>query len=345
MSRLGRILLLLGLGLGVFHVDLAFGQRNSENRLEKEHELGMLFVNGKHLPPPYVISVDGESVRVNGSVYPIPADEYLAEEGWSRSDGSARFVSQRELEGRRPRTSNAQRWAFGLCDALDNDALVVAFDQVEPVVLYDTISQGVFCTAALAEPPSVKQLDEVTAFAPNDRERWVQWLMSFQPEPALSTWLTQRASKFRLAQDANERQIRAFERLELATYPLNMMAMLLGVIGLGHSLRWHTHLLPAAESLKGMKVALTLIVGMSAIDLVWTILSIQAGKMTEMNPIAAQFVGTPSGLALFKLTATGTACLALYWKREHPRIQLATWWMCLVCVLLTFRWIVVDSAM
>ena len=86
-----------------------------------------------------------------------------------------------------------------------------------------------------------------------------------------------------------------------------------------------------------------LMLGMSAVDLLWTIMAGQAGVMKEINPLAAGLIQTPTSLALFKVTATAIGCGLLYSFRDRRRVQEATWWMCLVCVLVTFRWVMFDS--
>jgi hypothetical protein len=67
--------------------------------------------------------------------------------------------------------------------------------------------------------------------------------------------------------------------------------------------------------------------------------------MRELNPVAAQLVGSPMHLILFKVVATGAGGAILFIWRHRSQIQQAAWWMCLVCVLLTFRWVVFDSVL
>jgi hypothetical protein len=86
-----------------------------------------------------------------------------------------------------------------------------------------------------------------------------------------------------------------------------------------------------------------LIAALSGLDLVWTLLASHAGQMAELNPIGTQLLGNPLHLSLFKITATVASCSLLMFLRRHPRAQLATWWMCLICTVLTFRWLVLHS--
>jgi hypothetical protein len=90
-------------------------------------------------------------------------------------------------------------------------------------------------------------------------------------------------------------------------------------------------------------VSLALIAAFSGLDLVWTLLASGAGQMTELNPIGSHLLRNPLHLSLFKITATVVSCGLLMYLRQHQRAQLATWWMCLVCTVLTFRWLVLNS--
>ena len=83
--------------------------------------------------------------------------------------------------------------------------------------------------------------------------------------------------------------------------------------------------------------------GMAGLDLVWTILAGQAGVIREVNPFAASILQSPIQLVAFKFAATGLGIGILYVWRHRRQIQNVTWWMCLVSVLLTFRWVVLDS--
>ncbi len=88
-----------------------------------------------------------------------------------------------------------------------------------------------------------------------------------------------------------------------------------------------------------------LILAMSGLDLIWTALSAAAGEMRELNPMAVHLVDSPELLVVFKMVVTLLACGILLTLRAQPKAQFATWWMCLVCVLLTFRWVVFQSLM
>jgi hypothetical protein len=142
----------------------------------------------------------------------------------------------------------------------------------------------------------------------------------------------------------------ALRRLENVAYPLTILGMLVGVFALGYLLQWSARGLVsddvascAPQSVRSTWVGLLLIIAMSAIDLIWTILSGSAGLMNELNPVASDLIHSPLHLLIFKVSATAFGVGLLYVARRRRQPQLATWWVCLVFVLLTFRWAVFNS--
>jgi len=65
--------------------------------------------------------------------------------------------------------------------------------------------------------------------------------------------------------------------------------------------------------------------------------------MRELNPLASRLISDPEALVAFKVVATLLGCGVLFALRRHSRAQLASWWMCLVCTMLTFRWLMFNS--
>ncbi len=54
-------------------------------------------------------------------------------------------------------------------------------------------------------------------------------------------------------------------------------------------------------------------------------------------------IESPALLAVFKLTSLLLACWILLRLRRYHGAQVASWWMCLVCTVLTFRWVTFNS--
>lgn len=324
---------------------------------------GILFIDGQYLPKPYLIEATAQVVTVNGIPYaavPRPGDEEMdSEEDFTdrpaaENSGPSRRRRSGAGGGRRvhPARVATVHAARDLVDALLMDSIVVAFGN-EPVRVLSTPSdEFVVFGAVLAGNPTDEQIHEFVNLmgGPESRESWTRWVREFRPDAAVRAHMEKRIQLITETEAASQSQVNAVLRLEKFAYPLTVIGMLLGVIALGHMLKWTGRGLASEtgddrseESVRYAGTALLLMLGMSAVDLVWTILAGQAGLMREMNPLAAGMIDSPAKLATFKVLATSVGIGILYVWRQRRQIQQATWWMCLVSVLLTFRWVMFDS--
>ena len=363
--RLAHFVVFASVALGpitsrCLHADPVGGSQPRATQLTEVIQTGWLFVDGVYLRPPYRIEVSPDSVVVNGTPLPIDlADEAFAPErglnrlkrGPFRNRGRRLGLVSAGPARHHARQTTAERFALTLTTSLRTDGAVILFQGAPYVDLHSPSEQFTFCETMLAAQPTRDQIDAFARLpeAESERTAWQQWLAEFTPAVDLRTRM-QALVTDTLARDAEQsKQIIATQRLDRFAYPLTLVAMMLGVIGFGHLLQWVGRGLAdqseagASTGAKYAATALLLMLGMSAIDLIWTVLAVQAGAMSEVNPIAAPFADSPARLALFKLAVTGTALAILYVWRSRPSTQQATWWMCLVCVLLTFRWVMFDS--
>lgn len=65
--------------------------------------------------------------------------------------------------------------------------------------------------------------------------------------------------------------------------------------------------------------------------------------MRELNPLGSRLIDDPVQLSAFKIATTLLCCTLLYALRGHATARTAAWWLCLVCTVLTFRWLVANS--
>ncbi|MDG2130485.1 MAG: DUF5658 family protein [Fuerstiella sp.] len=328
-------------------------------------EQGLLFLNGEFLSGPYRIEGTIDSVAVNGIRLPASA---LTMRDSGRRGGGGRGDRGRGSrgQGRSAESAEQERGASGnrrgqfpsiraarLCAAsLHDDCIVVVFDDQPLRVLSHIAGEYEFCESMLAESPARDQVEQFVQYGGTSagREIWRAWLQDFTPDSELRVLMQERIDAADTVEAQNFSDIAASARLEQFAYPLTIAGMLLGVIAFGHMLKWMSRGFDqpdgrASESERFVVVALCLMMGMSVIDLIWTILAGQAGAMTELNPLAAQFIDSPIQLACFKVFATAIGFGILFAWRQRRQVQQATWWMCLVCVLLTFRWVMFDSMM
>ncbi|WP_182868352.1 EF-hand domain-containing protein [Rhodopirellula sp. JC639] len=132
-------------------------------------------------------------------------------------------------------------------------------------------------------------------------------------------------------------------------YWFTVGAMFLSILGFGHLLNcppkkqtgWRD---VSDDHSAGRHVicSVAFIAGLSVIDLVWTILASGSGHFIELNPVGSELLGDYS-IAIFKLL-TLALTITLFLRLRHFRgAQIGSWWMCLVCTLVTWRWLVSES--
>ena len=257
--------------------------------------------------------------------------------------GLSRLMKRDHLS---PAVRNARQIASSLENGrvviLNADSPMVTLNLPEPTYLfYDAILTGNATDQQLETLNSIMSKEET-------REQWDQSLYLLVPDEGLRKLLRVRINSLTNGDERNDREAQALLRLDRMSYPLTTSGMLLAVVALWNVIRWPRN--PdrqsdsVAHSLKKYSItAIWMILGMSCVDLTWTVLAYRAGVMREVNPLASLFITSPLQLAVFKITATGIGLGILYFWRHRSQAQHATWWMSLVCVLLTFRWVVFDQ--
>lgn len=195
-----------------------------------------------------------------------------------------------------------------------------------------------------------------------ERDSFLNSAYSFagiKPEPAMQTWLselkpdtnltrraTQLVNRVHTIEKANILAATAVQRFESWSYPITIIAMVVFVFSMGTLLTVRPHELVAVartETETSVAKFLWLIAGMSAIDLVWTLLAHQANHITEVNPVGGVMLNEPSRVILFKVLATTLAIGILYRGRSSLFARKACWWTCLTLALLMARWILVTG--
>lgn len=325
-----------------------------------ESDVSIVFVNGEFIPSPYEIRHEDDCVFVNGHRLEIPeadlnqpAEREGRNGGFGRGGGpeDGRGVGRR---GPRPAAGNSRtpsspslRFARGLREELENAGMLIAFDGY-PVRIVPIDGEGLSHLLASGDFVTESQLAELNLTDSDDETAvWMNWLSGYEVSSELQSEIQAMIDRVVAFEAEFRSDIAQVARLEQYAYPLTVLGMLLGVVALGYMLQWAGHGLhqfeSTAESERYVVIALCMMAGMAAVDFIWTVLAGQAGQMKEVNPLAANFIESPAQLAVFKILATGIGFGILYFWRQRQQIRQATWWMCLVSVLLTFRWVMFDS--
>ncbi|MEP3481179.1 MAG: DUF5658 family protein [Fuerstiella sp.] len=327
-------------------------------------DFNLVFVNGEYVESPYEVQQEGNDLFVNGHRVQVSEASVSAQperEGrnrrpngdWQRGGGGGggygggRRGQNTPQINTRTSSSPTSRFARELHSKLQAQGLIVVFDGY-PVRNLAIGDEGLSELLLLGSSVTDQQLLDWD-FTDSSAEIavWSNWLSSYEISSEASSRLQTIRDHFESMEAEYHSGIENEARLEQYAYPLTVLGMLLGVIALGYLLQWAGNGLNrhevTAESERYVVIALCMMACMAAVDLIWTVLAGQAGQMKEINPLAASMIESPSQLALFKLLATGVGFSILYIWRQRQQIRKATWWMCLVSVLLTFRWVMFDS--
>ena len=301
---------------------------------------GFLFLNGQYVPLPCDLALDGESLTINGVLVestppPLP--------GGDRPGGKMR----RQRPG-----SEVRRLGTEIVQHLIGGEVVVLFPNQPVIAVPRGKPQYELLTTLLNDSEPVTPVSVTRQLRPGQQPAWDAWLARFEPAGEFR----QRARDLIALYDQRESEgisaIAANRRLNLFAYPLSVLGMVVTTLGMGHLL---SHRPPVGAksletdasppALRVLTYSLALVVVYSVLDLTWTILAHQAGQMLELNPLGSHLIENPLHLVAFKAGATGLAVGLLFVLRKYRRAQLAAWWVCLVCTLLTARWLTISPMM
>ena len=242
--------------------------------------------------------------------------------------------------------------ADGLYEHLDSDRVAIKLSGREVVCLDDATGDKILSILARDRIDRHTELaDALELLPPNaNQNEWSNWLLDFETSDSLQQKIRERENRLAETEAQTTRLLNAEQAMEEYSYPLTILGMIVVVLAVGYLLAFNpsmTHLLPeqmrAAQLSKSVQYSVILIVVMSGLDLAWTLLSSSVGLMKELNPVGSNLISDPDSLVKFKLAATLLAAGVFLAMRKFRSAQLASWWMCIVCTLVSARWLVFNS--
>ncbi len=304
---------------------------------------GFLFINGQYVQPPYEFESDDDRLTINGigvqHQVSVDAGDHFERTVGVRRRGGPRF-------GWRGGAFSfpTHRYGLQISESLQlNSVVVLNANEIE--VFTETGNALQFLQLLGAAPES---RSDSTIRSLSRRKETQKWLSTFVATEGLQQRLQTEVARL----DAQFREGvefgRAVNRLDESVYPMAVIGMMLVAIAFAHLLGCRSSMLSVCNEISNasngaVTRSLILVAALSVLDLVWTLLMHQAGVMTETNPIAARFIHDPIALATFKITITGIGVGLLFFLRRHLIARRAAWCICLVCTLLTIRWLSVNS--
>jgi hypothetical protein len=235
--------------------------------------------------------------------------------------------------------------------ALSNDGLVVQLDENHFVAIGDSVGHVELLDVLSPRTPYREQLEKLEQLPIQGMtiDQWSDFLGRCEftePEyeaavgPVLEPYRETVAENYRIAWWTQ--QIGRLEKMGF-TYFLNLVGLMLVTLAFGTLLTQRPNETfsddgAAKRRARNLCWNTGLIVALSLFDLGCTLFAHLSGGFKELNPIGSALAENPMNLMLFKVVTLMVSATILLALRHHPRAQLASWWLCLVLVILTFRW-------
>ena len=303
----------------------------TKHTVDKKVTEGFLFVENRYVSLPYCVGFDENNVFIND----VPLDSVVLKN----------LVTEKSLQNGRWLQQGFRRLYLHLTTGgtlvLYGDAPVLLLANTESSDLLKTlINNGALESLANTGLAGDIQL-------PGERSYWKRFADGFECPQELRVRVGEVLEKERAVEERNLAEIAARKLLSSSSYPLTIFGMLLVVIAFGNLLSNEAPLdIQSSESPvmdRRVKIFLMLIAAFSVLDLIWTLLASRANALTELNPIGSQLIHNPIGLLAFKTLVTVGVIGILFVLRGHRVAQRGAWWACLICTLVTVRWLTFNS--
>ena len=303
----------------------------TKHTVEKKVTEGFLFVEDRYVSLPYRVGFDENNVFIND----IPLDSVVLKN----------LVTEKSLQNGRWLQQGFRRLYLHLTTGgtlvLYGDAPVLLLANTETSDLLKTLINN----SALESLANTGLAADIQL--PGESSYWKKFADGFECPQELRVRVGEVLEKERAVEERNLAEIAARKLLSSSSYPLTIFGMLLVVIAFGNLLSNEAPLdIQSSESPvmdRRVKIFLMLIAAFSILDLIWTLLASRANALTELNPIGSQLIHNPIGLLAFKTLVTVGVIGILFVLRGHRVAQRGAWWACLICTLVTVRWLTFNS--
>ncbi|MBN1590979.1 MAG: hypothetical protein JW888_15810 [Pirellulales bacterium] len=316
---------------------------------------GFVILKGKYLSSPYVVGRRGEELFINGRSVDTERfhmrrwgsrGSYPGREGGFRTGGAeGNLLSSDTEQSSHRRSSSSTAYVE---HQLQSNALLIVFDD-EMAVFVPGRQEMAVLEILLGKLP---QEDKVQALMKLrtmwiDSARWNELVHTFQP----STELAERVAKIQQVIAAKHpRRVASPSLPHFIKYGITIMGIVLGIVALGSLLnhrpdsqaRWR-EIDSSGDSIPMTIRNVAFVVVLGFFDLGCTLLAQGSTGFIEINPLGSELLSNPVLLAGFKVASLLVGCTILLALRRYRGAQVASWWLCLACTILTFRWATYGS--
>jgi hypothetical protein len=302
---------------------------------------GYVIWDGQYLPPPYEITVEADEIFLNGRLLPpISADSMKVRRG----QGPRSRMATNSMPTSHTYQATLQR-------GLQRDGLLLV--DSNQAHLMRALEAEYVLDVLLAETDLEVAAKLLMSYfggadSPGFNVDWKHVAHSFVP----TNELRDRRPVQPPPPDAEFAATDSMISTRTIQYGMTVMGMALGVLGFGMILqhRPHIHLRGASNRIDGegegfqmLPCYVLLLVILAGFDLACTLFASGSGGLFELNPLGNSLLNKPLSLMGVKLSATFVSAGILFRLRPYRIAQAASWWLCLVFVMLTLRWVVFSS--
>jgi hypothetical protein len=303
----------------------------TKHTVDKKVTEGFLFVENRYVSLPYRVGFDENNVFIND----ISLDSVVLKS----------LVTEQSLQNGRWLQQGFRR----LYLHLTTGGTVVLYGDAPVLLLANSESSNLLKTlihnSALESLANTGLAGDIQL--PGESSYWKRFADGFECPQELRIRVGEVLEKERAVEERNLAELAARKNLDSSSYPLTVFGMVLVVIAFGNLLSNEAPLdIQSSESPvmeRRVKIFLMLIAAFSILDLIWTLLASRANALTELNPIGSQLIHNPIGLLAFKTLVTVGVIGILFVLRGHRVAQRGAWWACLICTLVTVRWLTFNS--
>jgi hypothetical protein len=299
-------------------------ERRPEHFVMDSGELvsGYVFIDGEYLPSPYRLQADGQGLRLNAKTLTLTNNADSAHD---------------------PHQTMTREWFYRLSNELMTGAVIVIESPADATT--ERTAQTIAIYPRGGTGAAILQQLTGDKTSPADEKILPKFLVSYQAPPDL---IARAKEDLELIERSRTGAVADVTPLSNWAYPLTVLGMFLAAVAVGQlfvsrSLLSRPAVDDSPEITRAAVGCILVVAGLSVLDLIWTLLSVRAGIMQELNPLATQFLSSSLALTSFKIGITLCGATILYLCRYHRPAQLASWWLCMVCTLVTVRWVAFTS--
>lgn len=308
---------------------------DADNSFESEPlNSGYVIWDGHYIAPPYSITKRGDQV-------------FLNERSLPRSTPLVRPMGH----GRRGPRGNSPSFAEIVQHTLERNGLLLVESDNTHLIRDD--GAPLVLQALLSDSDRAAKVADLTqaglngaGFSP--RVQWAAVVDSFVPDEGLRDRFKRESVVVDSATSDNQSPVSLSKRT--VRYGMTVTGMILGVLAFGMLLQHQPHVRGArgevdnqGEGFQLLPRYVLLVLLFAVFDLACTLFASEAGGLLELNPIGSTTMHDPFAVGGLKILATLGSAGILLTLRQYRLAQVASWWLCLVCVFLTLRWVTFNS--